>query len=63
MIDLEDIMQAIEIALGDTVGSDIGQRRTVDEKLIIRHTQMFKRILAELPADLSVGELREAMEE
>lgn len=60
-IDLDDIEQAMEIACGDTIGDGVNSSRTASERDVRRLRGRLKRFLAELPADTSVGELREAM--
>lgn len=62
-MDRDDIMQAIEIALGDTI-SDAGfKRRTARATDIEATAGRLRRILAELPPETSVQEILEAIDE
>jgi len=61
-IDIDDIEQAIEIACGDTIGDGVSSLRTASERDVRRLRGKLKRFLAELPADVSAGELLEALE-
>jgi hypothetical protein len=61
-IDIDDVEQAMEIACGDTIGSEITCSRTASPRDIARLRHRLKRFLAELPADTSVSELLEALE-
>lgn len=61
-IDIDDLEQALEIACGDTIGSEVSSRRTASDRDISRLRGRLKRFLAELPADASVAELLEALE-
>lgn len=60
MNDLDDINEAIEIALGNRLSGDSFKARTVDSALIARTRQTFRRILSELSPDATVHELLEA---
>ncbi|MCR6672162.1 hypothetical protein [Devosia ginsengisoli] len=62
-IDNDDIEQALEIACGDTIGSEVTSRRTASDRDIARLRGRVKRFLAELPADTSVSELLDVMDE
>lgn len=62
-IDIDDIDQALEIACGDGIGDDVDSRRTANDKVVSRLKGRLKRFLAELPPDLSVSELVEALDD
>lgn len=62
-IDIDDIEQALEIACGDVIGDNVNSRRTASERDVRRLRGRVKRFLAELPADASVSELLEALED
>lgn len=62
-MDRDDIMQAIEIALGDTIPSDGFKRRTARTGDIDATAARLRRILAELPPETSVQEILEAIDE
>lgn len=62
-MDRDDILQAIEIALGDTINREIGSRRTVAAQTVERQIVVLRRILGELPPETSVQELIEALDE
>lgn len=63
MIDADDMAEAIEIALGNTISSEIDQDRSAKRAVINRHTTFLKRLLAELDPQLTVAELLEALED
>lgn len=63
MIDRDDVEQAIEIALGDTISREAFRPATVSTNLIATWRMRLKRILAELPPDTSVDEILEALDE
>lgn len=62
-IDRDDIMQACEIALGDTLGNEISSRRSVRESDVIRLAAKLRRVMAELPGETMVQDILEALEE
>lgn len=63
-MDRDDLIQAIEIALGDTLGgAAIDNRRVVPERNIERQITVLRRVLGELPPETSVQELIEALDE
>lgn len=62
MIDADELAEAIEIALGNTISSEIAQDRSAKRTVIKRHTTFLKRLLAELDPGLTVAELLEALE-
>lgn len=62
-MDRDDLMQAIEIALGDTIPSDGFKRRTARAGDIKTWATRLRRILAELDPGTSVQELIEALDE
>lgn len=61
-VDFDDIEQALEIACGDAISSDVLKSRTASPQAVTRLRSRVKRFLAELPADTSVSELLEALE-
>lgn len=63
MIDRDDVEQAIEIACGDTVGYEMGERRTASQRAIDRLRAGFLRLLKELPPDTYVHEILEVLED
>jgi hypothetical protein len=62
-MDRDDIMQAVEIALGDTIPGDSFTRRTARTSDIDAAAVRLRRILAELPPETSVQEILEAIDE
>jgi len=56
-------MQAIEIALGDTLESDGRKRQAISDQAVERQARLFRRTLAELDPGTSVQELIEALDE
>ncbi len=62
-MDRDDVMQAIEIALGDTISGEGFKRRTVRDGDVSRLAARLRRILAELDPGTTVQELIEALDE
>lgn len=62
-VDRDDILQACEIALGDTLGNEIDTRRAVRDVDVQRLARRVQRVLAELPGEMLVCEIIEALEE
>jgi DNA-binding transcriptional ArsR family regulator len=62
-IDRDDILQACEIALGDTLGHETDARRAVREADVTRLARRLLRVLAELPGETMACEIIEALEE
>ncbi|MBN9348287.1 MAG: hypothetical protein J0I48_19165 [Devosia sp.] len=59
----DEVVEAIEIALGDTINGDVSNRRYVPERNVARQLTVTRRVLAELPPEVTVHELLEALEE
>ncbi len=63
MVDRDDIDQAIEIAIGDNLSRESFQPRAVSDGSVARWRRQLRRLLAELPEDTTVMDMREAMDE
>lgn len=62
-MDKSEIMEAVEVALGDTLGSDGRAKQSVSEQKVLRQTELFKRTLRELEPYVTVEELLEALDD
>lgn len=62
MIDRDDIMEAVEVALGDTLESDGRKPQVVHDRAVARQVTLLRRVISELPDDITVSEIREALE-
>lgn len=62
-VDRDDIFQAVEIALGDTLGGETDSRRSVSDDMIRKTVNRLRRVLAELPGETMVQDILEALEE
>jgi hypothetical protein len=62
-VDREDILQAIEIALGDRISGESFRPTTVPDRDVSKWAGRLRTILAELPGDTTVQEIIEALEE
>lgn len=63
MIDKDDILEAIEIALGDQLSRESFKARAVDDKLVKPFANRIRRVLAELPGHVSVQEILDALDD
>lgn len=63
VMDRDDIEQALEIACGSEIGSELSSRRTASDASVARTRAAVVRFLRELPDDLTVNELKEAFDE
>lgn len=63
MVDRDDIDQAIEIAIGDRLSHESFQPRAVSGGAVSRWRRQLRRLLAELPEDVTVLDMREAIDE
>lgn len=61
-VDRDDIEQAMEIAAGDSLSSEVGAPRTVSERVVGRFRGHLRRFLRELPADATVTDIQAAMD-
>lgn len=63
MTDRDDIEQALEIACGANIHSDVSSRRTASRRDVDRLRSMLRRFLAELPPETFVHEILEQFDE
>lgn len=62
MIERDEVEQALEIACGDTLGGpSMGSRKTASQRSIDSAREHVRRFLRELPPDLFVHEVLEAL--
>ena len=63
MIDRDEIDEALEIACGFTIGSgqSVTSRRTASQRHVNTARRAVIRFLRELPAELTVHEIKEAL--
>lgn len=62
-MDREDIMAAVEVALGDTISSDGGAPQSVADRKVQRQAELLRRTLRELPPYATVEEILEGLDE
>lgn len=62
-MDKSEIMEAVEVALGDTLESDGRAKQSVSEQKVLRQTELFKRTLRELEPYTTVEEMLEALDD
>lgn len=61
--DHSDVLQALAIALGDRITSDMNSPQSVGNRKVETLKRSVQRFLAELPPDTSVQELLDLMED
>lgn len=62
-IDREDLEQALEIACGVEIGSDVTSRRTASQNSIDRTRAALRRLIRELPPETMIQEIQEALDD
>lgn len=62
-VDREDVKQAVEIAIGDSLSRESFQPRAVSAKAVETWGRRLRRVLAELPPETTIQDLLEAMDE
>lgn len=58
-----EIMEAVEVALGDTIESDGRAKQSVSDQKVLRQTELLRRTLRELEPYVTVEEILEALDE
>lgn len=60
--EMEQVHEALESTALNTDNAYIAKRSTVKKREILNHRDTIMRFLEELDAEMSIGELREALE-
>lgn len=63
VVSRDDIEQAVEIAVGDNLSHEGFKPRSASAAAVETWTRRFRRTLAELPPELTIQELLEALDE
>lgn len=62
MITREELQEAVEVALGDTIKSEQGTPQSVSDRKVERQLQLLARTLRELDGHYSVEDILEALD-
>ncbi len=63
ILDRQDITDAVEVALGDALESNGRKPQAVSDRAVERQLVLFLRTISELPSDITIEELREALDD